>query len=231
MEELVSELDRQLSWPAIPARQNGVRDKRVWFLVAQRRLEVWIRILDIVTSVALSLLTLPLMMLVSILIGFGSPGPVLYRQVRVGLNGRHFVLFKFRSMVANAEGTSGPCWAQQGDSRVTRIGKFIRSTRIDELPQLANVLRGDMSMVGPRPERPHFADQLVTLIHGYQLRVTVKPGLTGWAQVNYPYGASVQDAREKLSYDLHYIKNKSLLLNIRILLATVPVVLLRRGAR
>jgi lipopolysaccharide/colanic/teichoic acid biosynthesis glycosyltransferase len=231
MEELVSEPDRELSWPADPVQPNGLMNKRAWFLVEKRRADVLIRVLDVITSLALLLLTLPLMMLVSIVIVVDSPGPIFYHQIRVGLHGRQFVLFKFRSMVVDAEGTSGPCWAQQRDSRVTRIGKFLRSTRIDELPQLANVLRGDMSMVGPRPERPHFADQLVSVIQGYQERVVVKPGLTGWAQVNYPYGASVQDARMKLSYDLYYIKNRSLLFNVRILFTTIPVVLLGQGAR
>jgi exopolysaccharide biosynthesis polyprenyl glycosylphosphotransferase len=189
------------------------------------------RILDMLISLAMLILTSPLLLLASMMIKLDSSGPVLYRQVRVGQNGRDFVLYKLRSMVADAEGASGPCWAMQRDPRVTRIGKFMRLTRMDELPQLVNVLRGDMSLVGPRPERPHFAEQLGALIPSYRDRNAVKPGITGWAQINCPYGASVQDARVKLAYDLFYVANRSLLLDMRILFATVPVVLLARGAR
>jgi lipopolysaccharide/colanic/teichoic acid biosynthesis glycosyltransferase len=155
---------------------------------------------------------------------------VLYRQERVGLHGRPFTILKFRSMHADAE-ARGPVWAAQRDPRVTRVGAFIRLARIDELPQLLNILRGEMSFIGPRPERPHFAAQLEQTVPLYRNRTLVKPGLTGWAQVNYPYAASVEDARAKLSYDLYYIKHRSLQLDLLILAATVPVVLFGRGAR
>ena len=185
---------------------------------------------DIGISLAFLLFTLPLMLLVGLIVRLDSPGPVLYRQERVGLNGRKFVLLKFRSMNSNAE-PRGPAWAQRGDPRVTRVGSFIRRTRIDELPQLLNVLRGEMSFIGPRPERPHFVEQLAEVIPNYRERARVKPGLTGWAQVNYPYGASVEDARAKLSYDLYYVKHRSPMLDLLILFATVRVILFQEGAR
>jgi len=159
-----------------------------------------------------------------------SPGPVLYRQQRVGLNGQPFMLLKLRSMRMDAE-ADGPVWAIARDPRVTRIGAVIRLTRIDELPQLVNVLRGEMSFIGPRPERPHFVDQLAGAVPLYSERARVKPGLTGWAQVNYPYGASVEDARAKLSYDLYYTRHRSPALAVLILLSTVWVVLFQKGAR
>jgi sugar transferase (PEP-CTERM system associated) len=189
------------------------------------------RAIDIVVSLALLLLTLPLMLLVAVLIRIDSPGPVLYRQLRTGLHGRPFTLLKFRSMTDDAEQGGNPLWASKQDPRITRVGSFIRPMRIDELPQLINVLRGEMSMIGPRPERPHFVEQLARVIPLYAERSYVKPGITGWAQVNYPYGASVEDARQKLSYDLYYVKNRSLLLDLLILLATVRVILFREGAR
>ncbi len=195
-----------------------------WFDAAVHRLA------DIVLSLAMLVATLPLMLVTAIAIACESRGPVLYRQERVGLNGRVFTLMKFRSMRQDAE-ASGPIWAMQSDPRVTRIGAFIRLTRIDELPQLINVLKGEMSFIGPRPERPHFVAQLEEVVPFYRDRLLAKPGLTGWAQVNYPYGASVEDARAKLSYDLYYVKHRSLLLDLMILLATVRVVLFQRGAR
>jgi sugar transferase (PEP-CTERM system associated) len=186
---------------------------------------------DIVVSLSLLLLTLPLMLLAALLIRFDSAGPVLYRQQRTGLHGEPFTLLKFRSMTIDAEKSGGPCWTSPQDPRITRVGSLIRPMRIDELPQLLNVLRGEMSMIGPRPERPHFVEQLARTIPFYSERSYVKPGLTGWAQVNYPYGASVNDARQKLSYDLYYVKNRSLLLDAFILLATIRVILFREGAR
>ena len=185
---------------------------------------------DILLSLALLAFTFPLMLAVALLVRLDSPGPVLYRQERVGLDGRCFVLLKFRSMNCNAE-ARGPAWAQRRDPRVTRVGSLMRRTRIDELPQLLNVLRGQMSFIGPRPERPHFVEQLAALIPHYQERARVKPGLTGWAQVNYPYGASVEDARAKLSYDLFYVKNRTLVLDLLILFATIRVILFQEGAR
>jgi exopolysaccharide biosynthesis polyprenyl glycosylphosphotransferase len=185
---------------------------------------------DIALSLALLVFTLPLMLLTALAIKLDSAGPVLYRQERVGFGGRHFTLLKFRSMRPDAE-QRGPVWAASGDPRVTRVGSVIRLVRIDELPQLLNILRGEMSFIGPRPERPHFVAQLERELPFYADRLLVKPGLTGWAQVNYPYGASVEDARAKLSYDLYYVKHRSLLLDLLILLGTVRVVLFQRGAR
>lgn len=185
---------------------------------------------DIATSLALLVLTLPLMLLVALLVRLDSPGPVLYRQERVGLGGHPFTLLKFRSMRADAE-ARGPTWAKQRDPRVTRVGSFMRRTRIDELPQLLNILSGQMSFIGPRPERPHFVEQLAEVIPFYRERARVKPGLTGWAQVNFPYGASVEDARGKLSYDLYYAKHRSILLDLAILFATVRVILFQEGSR
>jgi len=141
-----------------------------------------------------------------------------------------FTLLKFRSMRQDAE-ARGPAWAAQQDPRVTRVGAFIRRARIDELPQLINVLKGEMGFVGPRPERPHFVDQLAEVIPFYRDRACVKPGITGWAQVNYPYGASIEDARQKLSYDLYYVKHRNLFLDVLILFATVRVILFQEGAR
>ena len=185
---------------------------------------------DILLGLALLLFTLPLMLTAALLIKLDSPGPVFYRQLRIGLHGRPFTLFKFRSMCVDAE-TRGPVWATSGDPRVTRVGAVIRLIRIDELPQLVNVLRGEMSFIGPRPERPHFVDRLAGTVPLYRERAWVKPGLTGWAQVNYPYGASVEDARAKLSYDLYYVKHRSLKLAMLILFSTVWVVLFQKGAR
>ena len=185
---------------------------------------------DILLSLALLLFSLPPMLLAALLIKLDSPGPVLYRQQRVGLNGQPFMLLKLRSMRMDAE-ADGPVWAIARDPRVTRIGAVIRLTRIDELPQLVNVLRGEMSFIGPRPERPHFVDQLAGAVPLYSERARVKPGLTGWAQVNYPYGASVEDARAKLSYDLYYTRHRSPALAVLILLSTVWVVLFQKGAR
>jgi len=199
---------------------------------AQGKLFNWLkRGLDIAVSLSLLVLTLPVMLLVVLLIKLESPGPVLYRQQRLGLDGHPLTLLKFRSMTVDAEAGGNPRWAQHRDPRITRIGRFIRPLRIDELPQLLNVLAGEMSMVGPRPERPHFVKQLSQVIPLYRHRTHVKPGLTGWAQVNYPYGASVEDAREKLAYDLYYIKNRGVLLDLLILFATVRVILSREGAR
>jgi lipopolysaccharide/colanic/teichoic acid biosynthesis glycosyltransferase len=160
-----------------------------------------------------------------------STGPVFYRQRRVGQFDKSFTLLKFRSMTVDAEAGGNPVWAQQNDPRVTRVGRFIRATRIDELPQLVNVLVGEMSLVGPRPERPHFVEQLSRAIPFYRQRSYVKPGVTGWAQINFPYGASIEDAREKLAYDLYYIKNRSLLLDAAVLVSTIRVVLFGKGAR
>ena len=186
--------------------------------------------LDVALSLAGLAFTLPLLLLVAVLVKLGSPGPALYRQERVGLRGRTFTLLKFRSMGVDAE-AAGPCWAAKRDPRVTRLGRLMRLTRVDELPQLLNVLAGSMSLVGPRPERPCFVAELTHAIPHFADRLMVKPGITGWAQVNHPYGASVEDAREKLAYDLYYVRHRSLTLDAMILLATVRVVLFQTGAR
>lgn len=189
------------------------------------------RVLDLVLCVVTFVGVFPVMAVAAAAIKLESPGPVFYRQERVGLRGRRFVLLKFRSMRNDAEVSGTPLWAAKQDPRVTRVGSFIRKLRIDELPQLYNVLRGDMSFVGPRPERPYFVDRLAESIPYYHERHAIKPGITGWAQVNYPYGASVDDARQKLAYDLYYLKNRGLLLDIIILILTFRVVLWAEGAR
>ena len=189
------------------------------------------RAADLSVACALLAFTLPLMMMVLLAIKLDSAGPVFYRQERVGQGGRRFTLLKLRSMRQDAEADGRPVWAAAQDDRITRVGRFIRCMRIDELPQLFNVLRGEMSMVGPRPERPHFVDQLGAIIPSYHDRHTVLPGITGWAQINYPYGASIEDARQKLRYDLDYIANHRLVLDLKILVATVGVVIGRIGAR
>jgi len=176
-------------------------------------------------------LTLPFLPLIALIIKLDSVGPVFYRQERVGEMEQSFFLYKLRTMRTDAENGTGAVWAQKNDTRVTRIGEFLRKCRIDELPQFYNILCGEMSMVGPRPERPEFVKKLKEAIPYYSERHFVKPGVTGWAQVCYPYGASVEDAVEKLRYDLYYIKNISLTFDLMIILETIQVVLFRRGAR
>jgi exopolysaccharide biosynthesis polyprenyl glycosylphosphotransferase len=188
------------------------------------------RALDIVTASLGLVLAAPLALMVMALIKLTSPGPVFYRQERVGQHGRPFTVLKFRSMRVDAEHGTGPVWAQKNDTRATPVGRFLRRTRLDEIPQLWNALRGDMSMVGPRPERPGFVADLTKQIPFYGQRHVAKPGVTGWAQVKYTYGASVEDALQKLQYDLYYIKNMSVALDIFVMLQTVKTVLLRRGA-
>ena len=190
------------------------------------------RSFDVFTALSVLLVTLPVMAVTALIIWVEGRfrDPILYRQDRVGLNGETFSVMKFRSMRTDAE-KDGAVWAQQNDPRVTRVGAFLRKSRIDELPQLFNVLRGDMSFVGPRPERPVFVDELSENIPFYRERHRVKPGITGWAQLCYPYGASTEDAKEKLQYDLYYLKNHSILLDLVILLQTVEVVLVGDGAR
>jgi sugar transferase (PEP-CTERM system associated) len=181
-------------------------------------------------ALAGAVLSLPLVVLTAILIKIDSRGPVFYKQERVGKNGRPFVLAKFRSMELDAE-KAGPVWANKGDERITRVGRIIRKTRVDEIPQFWNILRGEMNFVGPRPERPHFVSQLAQEIPYYEQRHLIAPGLTGWAQINYPYGASIEDARQKLQYDLFYIKNHSLLLDAIIMFETIKIILFGRGAQ
>lgn len=173
----------------------------------------------------------PFMLLVAIAIKLESRGPVIFSQERVGENQELFTLYKFRSMKMNAEKESGPVWATEDDPRITKIGKIIRKLRIDELPQLYNVFKGDMSFVGPRPEREHFVDILIKKVPYYRERFSVKPGLTGWAQIKYPYGATEKDALEKLKYELYYIKNMTMIMDLMIIFHTVKIVLLGRGSR
>ncbi|MBB3170072.1 TIGR03013 family XrtA/PEP-CTERM system glycosyltransferase [Simiduia aestuariiviva] len=187
------------------------------------------RAFDLVVSLLFLAVLWPFMLLTAIAVKLESPGSVLYSQERVGLNGRVFKIYKFRSMRQDAEKAGQAVWAQKNDARVTRVGAFIRNTRLDELPQLYNVIMGHMSFVGPRPERPQFVEQLIEEIPFYSTRHKVKPGLMGWAQLKYPYGASVEDAKNKLEYDLYYAKNKSFFMDMLILVQTVEIILLGKG--
>ena len=189
------------------------------------------RAFDVVSSTFLLLLASPVMLLTMLAIKLESEGPIIYKQERVGLAGKSFMCLKFRSMRTDAEKNGVAVWATKNDPRVTRVGAFIRKTRIDELPQLLSVLKGEMSMVGPRPERPSFVADLKEKIPFYDVRHSVKPGVTGWAQVRYAYGASLEDALHKHQYDLYYVKNNSLFLDILVLFETVSVVLFREGAQ
>ncbi|MBI1875767.1 MAG: TIGR03013 family PEP-CTERM/XrtA system glycosyltransferase [Acidobacteria bacterium] len=189
------------------------------------------RALDITAASIGLVLASPLMAIVALAVKLTSKGPVLYHQQRTGLNGRPFTVHKFRTMCQDAEAKTGPTWATAADPRITRVGAFLRKTRLDEVPQLWNVLCGEMSVVGPRPERPEFVRELTEQIPYYGQRHSVKPGVTGWAQVRYTYGASIEDTMEKLQYDLFYIKNASIGLDLFVLFTTVKIVLLRRGAR
>ena len=189
------------------------------------------RLVGLLLSTLMLVLLSPLILLVAIAIKLDSPGAALFSQERVGEYGKTYTLHKFRSMRADAEKESGPVWASEEDPRVTRMGKIIRKLRIDELPQLWNVFKGDMSFVGPRPERPVFVEKLKKIIPYYNERLSVKPGVTGWAQIKYPYGASEEDALQKLKYDLYYIKNMSLVMDLIVIFHTAKIVLLGRGAR
>ena len=207
-----------------------------WFIYGEGYRQSWLSnavklALDLVVTLMLAVPALPIMVVTAILIAVESRGPIIYRQDRVGHRGKRFTLFKFRSMARDAECDGKPTWAAIDDARVTRVGRFIRRTRIDELPQLINVLRGEMSIVGPRPERPEFVAMLSEKIPFYSIRHSVKPGITGWAQVRYSYVSTVDDTVTKLEYDIYYVRNRSLLLDILILLETVRVVLLGEGAR
>lgn len=186
---------------------------------------------DLIASGTLLLLTVPIMLLAACAIAVETGRPIFYRQVRVGRSGREFQLTKFRSMRSDAEQDGKARWATTDDDRITRVGRFLRQSRIDELPQIINVFRGDMSFVGPRPERPEFVESLAEQIPFYRERHCVNPGITGWAQLCYPYGSSVKDAAEKLKYDLYYVKNHTLLFDINILVRTVEVILFGKGAR
>jgi len=188
------------------------------------------RWLDIASSALSLILSLPLCLFVALAIKLDSSGPVFYRQERVGQDGKTFTMLKFRSMRNDAE-ENGPKWAAINDDRITRVGRFIRKYRLDEIPQMINVLKGDMSFIGPRPERPIFVDKFAKEIPYYPQRHVVKPGISGWAQIRYPYGASKEDALEKLKYDLYYIRHFSIFFDISIILETGKVVLLGKGSR
>jgi sugar transferase (PEP-CTERM system associated) len=225
-------------WPAFYEKVTGkilVSDMRPsWLIfsdgfVKTRPAIIIKRALDVTLSLAGMIVASPLIAATALAVRLESTGPVLFRQTRVGQFGRPFSIYKFRSMRVDAEGLSGPVWAQKDDPRVTRIGTFLRRSRLDELPQLYNVLVGDMSFIGPRPERPEFIEELERRIPFYRARLSVKPGVTGWAQVRYTYGASVEETLEKLQYDLYYVKNLSLFLDLLILISTVQVVIFGRG--
>ena len=206
-----------------------------WLIFGDGFSQGWVRtvvkrLFDIIFASILIVFASPIMLISAILIVLESGGPILYMQERVGLNGRLFNVIKFRSMRTDAEIDGQPRWASKQDDRVTKVGRILRKLRIDELPQLFSVLNGDMSLVGPRPERPYFVDKLTQELPYFSVRQSVKPGVTGWAQVRYHYGASVEDAAEKLQYDLYYVKNHTLFLDLVILFETVGVVLTAKGA-
>jgi sugar transferase (PEP-CTERM system associated) len=189
------------------------------------------RIIDMAFAALGLVVSTPIMLLVAVTVRLDSKGPAIYRQLRVGLKGRRFEVLKFRSMRVDAETQNGAQWALAEDPRVTSVGRFIRKYRLDELPQFINVLRGDMSFVGPRPERPVFVGELRKLIPYYDERHSVRPGVTGWAQVQYPYGASIEDSYKKMEYDLFYLKNMSILFDCAIVLQTIRTVLTGKGGR
>ncbi|BBO72925.1 glycosyl transferase [Desulfosarcina widdelii] len=207
-----------------------------WLIFSEGFRKSWMRRVikrtgDLLLSIIMLILLAPILIVVAILIKLDSKGPVFFSQERVGEKRKPYMVHKFRSMVQDAEKQSGPVWAQSNDSRVTRVGRFIRKWRIDEFPQLFNVIKGEMSFVGPRPEREFFVKELEEAIPYYGERFSVKPGVTGWAQVSYPYGASVEDAKEKLNYDLFYIKNMSIFMDMMVVMRTVKTVLFGEGAR
>jgi sugar transferase (PEP-CTERM system associated) len=192
---------------------------------------IYKRAIDIMSAIIGLILTIPFFPIIALLIKLDSPGSVFFRQVRVGEREKNFVLYKFRTMCLDAESKTGAMWSEKNDPRITTLGRFLRKSRLDEIPQLINVLKGDMSLVGPRPERPEFVNKLKEIIPSYSERHFIKPGITGWAQVRYSYGSSVEDAIEKLRYDLFYIKNISLVFDFMIMLETIKVVLAGRGGR
>lgn len=187
------------------------------------------RISDIVVSIVVLTLLLPALIVVGLIIKFNSPGPVIYKQRRVGRNGKHFTMYKFRTMKLDAESETGPTWAKENDPRVTKVGFWLRKLRLDEIPQLLNVLKGSMSLVGPRPERPHFVDQFKVQIPLYTRRLRVRPGITGWAQVKWKYDSSLDDVKEKTKYDLYYVENTSLRMDLKILIITLITMFKGKG--
>jgi sugar transferase (PEP-CTERM system associated) len=221
-ERALKKIPIELARPSDLVFSDGFDRSRV--LIAARR------VVSLMAAGALFILAAPILLIVAIIIKLDSKGPIFYTQERVGMNGRNFQMIKFRTMRTDAE-AAGVKWAQKDDPRVTRIGKYLRRFRIDELPQLFNVLKGEMGVVGPRPERPEFVARLRNQIPYYDLRTLVPPGITGWAQIRYPYAASLEEAREKLQYDLYYVKHLSVRLDLTILFHTAKVVLFGRGAR
>jgi sugar transferase (PEP-CTERM system associated) len=219
-ERITGRISVEMLRPSWIIFSGGSKRSRIWLSV-RRGLNLLIAVTGIIVS-------FPIWVLTALAIRLESPGSIFYRQERVGKNGRPFTIIKFRSMREDAE-QSGPVWAAKGDDRTTRVGRFIRKVRIDELPQFINILKGEMAFVGPRPERPYFVEQLSELIPFYSQRHLVEPGVTGWAQVRYDYGASVEDALQKLQYDLYYIKNSSLLFDLWIMLESIKIILFGRG--
>jgi sugar transferase (PEP-CTERM system associated) len=222
-ERLVSKIAIADLSPEWIVRCKGFRRDRLIMLTK--------RLVDLLAAVVGLFFSIPITIITAIAIKLDSPGPILYRQERVGQNDKSFNIYKFRSMCDSAEASGSPVWAAEDDPRVTRVGKIIRKLRIDEIPQMINVLKGEMSLVGPRPERPFFVQTLNKKIPYYSLRHSIKPGITGWAQISYPYGDSEEDAIEKLQYDLYYIKNMSVLFDLQIIFESLKVVLLGKGAR
>jgi sugar transferase (PEP-CTERM system associated) len=221
-EYLAGKLSIEDLYPSSLIFSNGFKSSAIFKMIK--------RGIDISGSIIGLTLLFPVNLMVAIAIKLDSRGPIFYRQERMGEDGKKFRLLKFRSMRTNAE-ENGPEWAKVNDQRVTRVGRMIRKWRVDEIPQMINVLRGEMSFVGPRPERPVFVEQLEEGIPYYSLRNAIKPGITGWAQISYPYGASKEDALEKLKYDLYYVKHMSFLFDLTIIFETVKIVVLGRGAR
>jgi len=227
-------------WPTFYEKLTGkiiVRDLRQSWLVFSdgfnrtRTTQLTKRCVDLVLSALFLVVGWPVFLIAALAIKLDSKGPILLRQERVGERGRLFTLLKFRTMVDDAEALTGPVWAGENDPRITRVGCWLRKTRLDEFPQILNVLRGEMSFIGPRPERPSFVAQLQEKLPYYSQRHTIKPGITGWAQVRYRYGSTLKDAEEKLQYDLYYVKNMSVFLDMLILLSSIQVVLFGKGAR
>jgi len=221
-ESLSGKLSVENLYPSAIIFSNGFRGVLVYKGIK--------RVIDLLTSLLGFLIFLPLCLIIALAIKLDSRGPVFYVQERVGQNGRVFSLIKFRSMTVDAE-KGGPVWAAVNDNRVTRVGKWLRKLRLDEITQLINVIRGEMSIVGPRPERPFFVKKLEQEVKLYSHRHAVKPGITGWAQILYPYGATREDAQEKLKYDIYYIKHMSPIMDLRIITETAKIVLLGKGSR
>jgi exopolysaccharide biosynthesis polyprenyl glycosylphosphotransferase len=222
-EKMTGKLETEGLYPSALIYSEGFRVS-TGFVIARR-------ILSIAISLTGLLLCLPIIPILAIGVKLTSPGPIFFRQNRVGRKGKIFSVYKFRTMRADAEAKTGAVWAGRNDPRVTALGRYMRKTRLDEIPQLWNVLKGDMAFVGPRPERPEFVQWLEEQIPYYNMRHIIRPGLTGWAQVKYQYGASLEETKQKLQYDLYYIKHMSVALDLWIMFETIKTVILRRGAQ